>query len=111
EVGVAILEQRLRHVQRCSEIAVAFSKNGFGYMVRELGLHELIPLPRRFSVKRSQKHHAKTIGERIRLFVEELGRTFVKLGQFASTCSDLIPDHTIQELEKIQDQIPENEAK
>ncbi|MBP2257746.1 ubiquinone biosynthesis protein [Virgibacillus campisalis] len=98
-------------MKRYREIAVAFSKNGFGYMVRELGLHELIPLPRRFSVKRSQKHHAKTIGERIRLFLEELGPTFVKLGQFASTRSDLIPDHIIQELEKLQDQVPANEAK
>lgn len=91
-------------MQRYREIVIAFSRNGFGYIVKELGLHELIPLPKRF-VAKPQKH-SKTIGERIRSFLEELGPTFVKMGQFASTRSDLLPDHIIQELEKLQDEVP-----
>ncbi|MEN1968033.1 AarF/ABC1/UbiB kinase family protein [Lentibacillus sp. N15] len=90
-------------MHRYREIVVAFSKNGFGYIVKELGLHELIPLPKRFVANRQK--HSKTIGERIRSFLEELGPTFVKMGQFASTRPDLLPDDIIQELEKLQDEV------
>lgn len=91
-------------MQRYREIVVAFSRNGFGYIVKELGLHELIPLPKRFAAKRQK--YDKTLGERIRSFLEELGPTFVKMGQFASTRPDLLPDDIIRELEKLQDEVP-----
>lgn len=42
------------------------------------------------------------LGTRIRLSLEELGPTFVKLGQIASTRPDLIPADIIAELEKLQ---------
>lgn len=101
---IPIFEQRIRHMQRYREIVVAFSRNGFGYIVKELGLHELIPLPKRFAAKRQK--YDKTLGERIRSFLEELGPTFVKMGQFASTRPDLLPDDIIRELEKLQDEVP-----
>ncbi|WP_205138007.1 AarF/UbiB family protein [Virgibacillus halotolerans] len=100
-----MFERRIRHLKRYREIAVAFTRNGFGYIVKELGLHELIPLPKRLVAKRRRD---KTTGERIRFFLEELGPTFVKMGQFASTRSDVIPEDIIQELEKLQDQVPPN---
>lgn len=56
-------------------------------------------------LKGKKEIHSKTTGERIRLFLEELGPTFVKLGQIASTRSDLIPQDIIKELEKLQDQV------
>jgi ubiquinone biosynthesis protein len=45
------------------------------------------------------------MGERVRLFLEELGPTFVKIGQIASTRPDLIPADIIHELEKLQDDV------
>src|SRR5699024_9489993 len=74
-------------------------------IIKELGLHELIPLPKRL-VNRQEKKPTKTTGERVRLFLEELGPTFVKMGQFASTRSDLIPEYITKELAKLQDQVP-----
>ncbi|WP_017727084.1 ABC1 kinase family protein [Halalkalibacterium ligniniphilum] len=50
--------------------------------------------------------HTKTTGERVRLFLEELGPTFVKVGQIASTRPDLIPADIIEELVKLQDRVP-----
>ncbi len=47
----------------------------------------------------------KTTGERFRYFLEELGPTYVKLGQIASTRPDLIPADIIKELEKLQDHV------
>lgn len=103
--GLPIFEKRIRHMKRYREIAVAFSRNGFGFIIKELGLDELIPLPKRL-VTKQEKKHSKTTGERVRLFLEELGPTFVKMGQFASTRSDLLPEHITKELAKLQDQVP-----
>ena len=49
------------------------------------------------------------LGERVRLACEELGPTFVKLGQILSTRPDLIPLEIAQELEKLQSGAPEDD--
>lgn len=46
-----------------------------------------------------------TVYERIRLVLEELGPTFVKLGQTFSNREDLLPKELIQELQKLQDKV------
>ena len=56
-------------------------------------------------VKNKSEPHSKTTGERIRLFLEELGPTFVKVGQIASTRPDIIPQDIIIELEKLQEHV------
>jgi ubiquinone biosynthesis protein len=44
--------------------------------------------------------------ERLRLAMEELGPTFVKLGQILSTRPDVIPREFIEEFRKLQDEVP-----
>lgn len=46
-----------------------------------------------------------TVYERIRLVLEELGPTFVKLGQTFSNREDLLPPEFVQELQKLQDKV------
>ncbi|OAB42854.1 ABC1 kinase family protein [Paenibacillus glacialis] len=95
---------RISHTGRYREIAMALMRHGFGYMVEELELFQVLTLPRRWITHESLE--TKSIGERIRHVLEDLGPTFIKLGQLASTRSDLLPDAIIQELVKLQDQVP-----
>lgn len=48
----------------------------------------------------------KTRGESLRIVLEELGPIFVKFGQLLSTRRDFLPDDIVEELEKLQDQVP-----
>jgi len=55
-----------------------------------------------------EESDARTRGlpQRIRLVLTELGPSFVKLGQILSTRPDLIPEEIIDELQKLQDDVP-----
>lgn len=61
-----------------------------------------IALPRRWVQKKS----TLTQAERVRLALEELGPSYIKLGQAISTRSDLLPPEYILELSKLQDAAP-----
>ncbi|AOZ93148.1 ABC1 kinase family protein [Paenibacillus crassostreae] len=95
---------RIRHTGRYREIAMALIRHGFGYMVEEIELFQVLTLPRRWITHESLE--SKSLGERIRHVLEDLGPTFIKLGQLASTRADLLPDSLIQELVKLQAQVP-----
>ncbi|MDI4644766.1 ABC1 kinase family protein [Cohnella hashimotonis] len=95
--------KRIRQLRRYRTIATALARNGFGYVSDELGLVDKLAF---FRVAERKDIRTKSIGERIRLMLEELGPTFVKLGQLASTRPDLIPAPILKELELLQDQVP-----
>ncbi len=81
---------------RYRQIANIIVKYGFGYFVGKAHL-KIIRLPFR---KRKAEIPAPV---RIRKMLEELGPTFVKMGQILSTRPDLIPIEYLFELEKLQD--------
>ena len=80
-------------------------RHGFGYMIKEMGLFQMLSLPRKW-LRQNADVPVKTTGERIRLVLEELGPTFIKLGQLSSTRHDLLPEEIINEFQKLQDQVP-----
>jgi len=95
---------KLRHTKRYREIIAAMVRHGFGYLVEEMGLFQLLSIPRRWW--KGPDVQTKTLGERVRLVLEELGPAFVKLGQLSSTRQDPFPPEVIRELEKLQDEVP-----
>jgi len=96
---------RLRYLKRYRTIAEALLRHGFGYLIDQLDLHHLLPFRRRL-FRRGEGAAPLTVGVRLRLVFEELGPTFVKLGQLLSTRSDLLPADIAIELSKLQDDVP-----
>ena len=78
----------LRARQR--EIVRTLARHGLGFLVDRAHADDASP---------SRPEH-------VRLALEELGTTFVKLGQTLSTRSDLLPPEYIAELVKLQDAAP-----
>lgn len=105
-----LLKNQIKYLNRFREIAVLFSKSGLGFVIEESGLDRILSLPRRIITK-NQVEEEKTFAERIRIFLEEAGPTFIKLGQIASTRGDIIPQDIIKELEKLQNHVPPFETK
>jgi ubiquinone biosynthesis protein len=90
----------IRHdLGRLRQIAGIMAKHGFGPAMRR------IPLVRRFSSD-EKGAYAAPVHERFCRMLEDLGPTFVKLGQILSTRGDLLPPEFISELSKLQDQVP-----
>jgi ubiquinone biosynthesis protein len=97
--------KRVRHINRYREIATALLSQGFDYIVEETGLMQKVPYYQRVRPVFA-KENTGGVAERIRLVLEQLGPTYVKLGQIASTRPDLLPPEIIDELEKLQDAVP-----
>jgi ubiquinone biosynthesis protein len=86
-------------IGRYAQILDVLSKYGFG-----LGLERIFPGRAFFRLSIPGKSpDSSTIYERIRLALEELGPTFVKFGQIASTRMEMLPPELIGELKKLQD--------
>lgn len=78
------------------------AKHGFQNVLEKAKLGRF--LLEKFS---SEDHLEKfTAAERLRMSFEELGPTFIKLGQLLSTRPDLIPSEFANELKKLQDNVP-----
>lgn len=96
-----------RHLQRYRQILTVLFKYGFGELVDRMNVaHYLETGLQMVSRSRRERMEKLTRSERVRLSIEELGPTFIKLAQVLSTRPDLIPVEFVQELTKLQDDVP-----
>lgn len=68
----------------------------------------VIPLVRRFAPRRADRMRVQQVDvpARVRQAFEQLGPTFVKLGQILSVRPDVVPPEFITEFEKLQSRVP-----
>jgi ubiquinone biosynthesis protein len=92
-----VMVSRFRRYRQITDVLV---KYGFG-----IAIQELTPGIWRWRFYQKYFPEKRPVYERIRLAIEELGPTFVKFGQIASTRTELLPPELITELHKLQDQV------
>ncbi|MDD5274598.1 MAG: AarF/UbiB family protein [Methylovulum sp.] len=97
----------VRDLGRIHDIASVLIRYGFGGFVRGLGMGEVLERAGKVLRWEHVDDYVKLdTPQRIRRVLEELGPTFIKLGQILATRVDLFPSQYITELEKLQDQAP-----
>ena len=92
----------ITRLKRYNQIAKVLVKYGFGII-----LDQLYPeVSRPDFLRKKGEHEESIVYTRIRMAIEELGPTFVKLGQMMSTRRELFPPPLIEELLKLTDDVP-----
>ncbi len=111
KTGIGI-SKTIKNVSRFREILTVLSRHGFSELILKSGLDKVIPgfvLPARVSeLKRedlSPDEWWQTFGEQLRLSFEELGPSFIKLGQLLSTREDILDPALIKELKLLQNKV------
>ena len=104
-----LIASQIRNLGRYRQILTVLIKYGFADFVRHTGLAAVVSrslgiLGRRGRAEAEFIRQNKEV--RLRLALEELGPTFIKLGQVLSTRRDLVPDEVAAEFAKLQSDCP-----
>ena len=91
----------ITHLDRYRQIAEILSRNGLGFLVSALGLEGRLPFRRQEQDEEAVRRPSRP--EYLRIALEELGPTYIKMGQLLSTRPDLLPPDYQRELAKLQD--------
>ncbi|MET3948343.1 ubiquinone biosynthesis protein [Arthrobacter sp. UYCu512] len=92
-------------VHRYQEISEVLARHGLGFLVGISGLERWVPFHQGL-MGHERRAEPYTNPDHLRLAFEELGPTFIKLGQLLSTRPDLLPPQYQTELAKLQDGAP-----
>jgi ubiquinone biosynthesis protein len=96
-----------RHIGRYGEIVSVLVKYGFDDLLFRLNIERYLTAGKRlFRFKPKVRVQEYSKWDRIRMAIEELGPTFIKLGQFASNRPDILPAELVTALESLQDGVP-----
>ncbi|MGE5574003.1 MAG: ABC1 kinase family protein [Bacteroidota bacterium] len=94
------------HLVRYRGIARVAAKYGFGFVADMLGQAGRRRAPGHTKGLAHPDVYRLSRWERVRRALEELGPTFIKIGQILSTRPDMVPPGLAAELEKLQDKAP-----
>lgn len=108
-VGIAPVTRRISHVHRYTQVLEVLVRHGFADLSQRLGLGTLIDRGLAIigagGAPNGMREQVPT-AVRLRRVMEDLGPTFVKLGQVMSTRADLIPQEWADEFKKLQNNVP-----
>jgi len=100
------INRNIRSLRRYRQIVRVLFKYGFDHALELMGLSRFVARGRKLFRRPASELALLSPAERMRLALEELGPTFVKLGQILSTRPDVVPRSFILEFAKLQDQVP-----
>src|SRR5437764_3856335 len=95
-MGISLNPQ---HLNRYRQIAWLLVKYGGSDLVKQTGLNETLEAEQHVTPKEAAK------ADELAADLEQLGPTFVKLGQLLSTRVELMPHAYLQALERLQDKV------
>ena len=95
-----MFEKQQRKIKRSAKLISVLSKYGFHDVLSRMNGGKQTEIP-----ASQESLSSGTIYERIRMAIEEMGPTFVKLGQSFSNREDIIPTELALELQKLQDRV------
>lgn len=109
-------KRHFRDIPRIGRIIAVASRHGFGHLVEQLGLQRFFSLGRRLVTFKQPTalEHRISAPERLRLMFEDLGPTFIKLGQVLACRPDMLPIEYSREFLKLTDSVapfPSEESK
>lgn len=104
---IGVLGRTYRHLNRYRQILTILFKYGFGDLLEMLKIDQYVEVGLQMISKNPEVRIGRLAKPQgLRMAFEELGPTYIKLGQILSTRPDLIPLEFIQELSKLQDNVP-----
>ena len=99
--------RRMAEIARVRFVIEVLVRNGLGFWVKQLALNRFVPRFWRRQTVRAQRDIGRlSVPERVRHTFEELGATYIKVGQLLSGRADLLPPAYIEELSKLLDAAP-----
>ncbi len=102
-----MLFKTVKKSNRIWEVIQVLLRYGFEDIVTTTRLSRFIPTQSRVNWIRAEKSVFEyTRWERIRMVIEDLGPTFVKLAQVLSNRPELLPEPLVVEFQKLQDKVP-----
>ncbi len=100
------LGQRIQELNRLRHIAEILARNGLGMLLDQTELGRFLPRGWRKRLEANEEIERLSIPERVRRTLEDLGPTYIKLGQLLSGRGDLLPPGFTEELAKLLDSAP-----
>ena len=104
---IGVIGRTYRNLNRYRQILAVMLKYGFDDILELLKIDQYIEIGlQMLSSKRGDRLKRLSRARRVRLAIEELGPTYIKMGQILSTRPDLVPVDFIKELSYLQDKVP-----
>jgi ubiquinone biosynthesis protein len=101
------LDRSLRTARRYQELVTILAKHGFASFMTESGVGQWLKREFNVSLSSNGSHSTDALSREVRMrkVIEDLGPTFIKVGQILSTRPDLIPQSFADELKHLQSNV------